>query len=157
MAFNNKEKLKLVSLPRDAVLTWYMLWPWVLLCPSHKSAERTELAFFVWDFLWSTLHCVARKFVYLQNNGIFLGNFIPNSGLRKFCCSNSIMLPTKLVTSWVCWSHLRQSTHCWTLLVYYASVDRNAVTLLHQFVLDLLYNLFLQLCSSRHDFHWQSV
>ena len=32
--------------------------------------------------------------------------------------------------------------------VYYTSVDRNALTPLLLFIVDLLYNVFLQLCSS---------
>ena len=38
--------------------------------------------------------------------------------------------------------------------VYFASVDRNALTPSLCFVVDLLHNLFLQLCSSWQDFDW---
>ena len=49
--------------------------------------------------------------------------------------------------------------HGWTHIIYYTSVDRNAVTPLLRFVVDLglLYNSFLQLCSSWPDFDWQRV
>jgi len=39
-------------------------------------------------------------------------------------------------------------------IVYYTLVDCNPLTPLLQFVLDLLYNLFLQLCSSWQDYNW---
>jgi len=41
----------------------------------------------------------------------------------------------------------RSTLRGWTHIIYYTSVDRNAVTPLVRFLADLLYNLFLQLCS----------
>jgi len=50
-------------------------------------------------FLSPILHCVIRTFGcrYLQNNGTFLYNFVPNSGVRKFRHGKSIVLSIKLV------------------------------------------------------------
>jgi len=41
--------------------------------------------------------------------------------------------------------------------IYYTSVDRNALTPLLRFIVDLLYNLFQDLCSSQHDFDRHSA
>ena len=69
--------------------------------------------------------------------------------LGKFRHGKLIVLSTKLVDGGACGSHLQQSMHsCWTHIVYCKSVDCNPPTPLLQFVLDLLYNLFLQSCSS---------
>jgi len=43
------------------------------------------------SFLPPVLHCVKRKFGYLQNKGTFLWNFIQNFGLRKFLHGISIV------------------------------------------------------------------
>jgi len=73
---------------------------------------------------------------------------------RKFCHGKSIVLSTKLVIvvdSQACWQHLYDNR--WVMVVYYKSVNCNPRTTLLQFVVDLLYNLFLQLTS----FDWQHI
>jgi len=45
----------------------------------------------------------------------------------------------------------------WTHIVYYTSVDCSPITPILRFVVNLLYNLFLQLCSSWQDFDWHSA
>jgi len=53
---------------------------------SIETAERNELVFGMGaSFHPLPLHCVKRKFRYLQNKGISLWNFDPDSGFRKFC------------------------------------------------------------------------
>ena len=64
--------------------------------------------------------------------GTSLWNFVPNSGLGKFRRGQSIALSTKLVVVVVD-------------AVYYKSINRNPPTPSLRFVVDLLYNLFLQL------------
>ena len=49
------------------------------------------------SFLPPILHCVIRKFGYLQKSGTSLSKFVPNSGLWKFRHGRSIALSTKLV------------------------------------------------------------
>ena len=36
------------------------------------------------SFLSPVLHCIKKKFGYLQNKGTFLWNFVQNSGVKKF-------------------------------------------------------------------------
>jgi len=58
-------------------------------------------------------------------------------------------LSTKLVDGRACELRLQLSTRRgWTHTVYYASVDCNPLTPLLRFVVDLLFNLNLQLYSS---------
>jgi len=67
--------------------------------------------------------------------------FVPNSGLGKFRLGKSIVSSTELIDGRVCGSQLRRSTRrVWTHVVYYSVCCG--------FVVDLLYNLFLQLCNS---------
>jgi len=61
----------------------------------YVSCDRTDRACF-WhgSFLSPVLHCVLgpiRKFKYLQNKGISLWNFVPNSGLGKLRHGTSIV------------------------------------------------------------------
>ena len=51
---------------------------------------------------------------------------------RQFCHGKSIIIETRRRV----------------MVVYHTSVDRNALTPLRRFAVDLLYDLFLQLCSS---------
>ena len=72
--------------------------------------------------------------------------------------TKSAVLSTKLIDGGAYWPDLRRSTHrSWTHIVYYTSVDHNALTPLLPFVVDLLHNLFLQLWSSWQDFDWRRV
>jgi len=65
-------------LPRDAKLS---------VCPSQVGVllkRLNESSFFLRvSFLPPVLHCVNRKFGYLQNKGTSLCNFVLNAGLRK--------------------------------------------------------------------------
>jgi len=81
-------------LPHDAVLARYMPWPGVRLyfCLSlsvcHvvcRNGRTNRAGFWCGGFLRPILHCVKRKSVTSKNKGTFLRNFVPNSGLRKFC------------------------------------------------------------------------
>jgi len=60
--------------------------PVSLSVTSRYSIETDERIKLVWhvSFLPPVLHCVKRKFGYLQNKGTSLWNFVLNSGLRKF-------------------------------------------------------------------------
>jgi len=78
-------------------------------------------------------------------------NFVPNSLLRKFCHGKSIALSTQLDDSRACWWHLYDSRRVMT------SVSCNPLTPLLWFVVDLLFNVFLQLCSSLQDFDRHSA
>jgi len=69
--------------------------------------------------------------------------------LENFATFKSVVLSTKLVDGRACGSRLRQSTRrCWTHIVYCTTVYSNRLTPLLRFVVDLLYNLFLQFCGS---------
>ena len=80
----------------------------VSVCPSVASrycieiTGRIEMVFWRGYFLPSSPHCALRKFRYLLNNGTFLWDFVPNSGLRIFCHGNSIILLGKLVVGRAC-------------------------------------------------------
>jgi len=74
------------------------------------------------------------------------GTLVPNSGRRKFRHGKSIALSTKFVVvvdGRPCWRHLCDSRR--VVAVYYKSVNCNPLTPLLRFVVDLLFNLFLQL------------
>jgi len=72
------------------------------------------------------------------------GTLVPNSGRRKFRHGKSIALSTKLVVDGrACWRHLYDNRR--VVAVYYKSVNCNPLTPLLRFVVDLLFNLFLQL------------
>jgi len=112
--------------------------PFVCLKPVLYRNEWTDRAgFWRGSFLRPILHCVVRKFGYLQNKGTFLRNFVSNSGLRKFRHGKSIVLSIKLIDAPACWPHLLRSTrNGWTHIVYYTSVDHDALTSLLRFVVD---------------------
>ena len=102
------------------------------------------------------LHCVIRVFGYLQNKSTSLWNSAPNYERRKFRHGKSIALSTKLnVDGRACWRHLYDSRR--VVAVYYKSVSCNPLTPLLRFVVDLLYNLFAQLCNSRQDSDWHGA
>ena len=78
--------------------------------------------------------------------------------LENFATFKSVVLSTKLVDGRACGSRLRQSTRrCWTHIVYCTTVYSNRLTPLLRFVVDLLYNFFLQFCGSWQDFDWHSA
>ena len=111
---------------------------------------RIELVFLAQRLFPPIPNCVIRKF---ESKSTSFGNFAPNSGLRKFC--KSIALSTKLVDGRACRRHLYDNRR--VVASYYTSVRCNPLTPLLWFVVDLLYNLFIQLCSSWQDFDWYSA
>jgi len=119
----------------------------------YQDGQTDRGVFFHEGFL-PRLHRAIRKFGYLRNKGNFFWKFVPNYGLGKFCHGKSIVFSTKLVDGRACWRHLglrRLIRSDRTHIVYYTSVHRNTLTQLLRFAVDLLYNLFLQLCSSWQD------
>jgi len=94
-----------------------------------------------------------------RNKGTSLWNFVPNSGLRNFAtASRSCYQQNSSTVKTV--DHTcdgRRVTAAGRTYVYYTSVDRNTLTPLLRFIVDLLYNLFQDLCSSRHDFDRHSA
>ena len=50
----------------------------------YRNGWTNRASFWHVSFLPPVLHCVKRKFGYLQNKGTSLWNFVLNSGLRKF-------------------------------------------------------------------------
>jgi len=124
-------------------------------------------------FFLPTPDCLIRKIGYgiSTNLATSLLNFVPNSGLSKFRNRKSIALSTKLVVVVVdggpcdsfyclchskyvyddddddddgaCWRHLYNSRR--VVAVYCESVNSSDLSPLLRFVVDLLYNMFLQL------------
>ena len=92
---------------------------WLTVC--HKPVlcrnDRTSRAGFG---MWFSFHLAYT--VLSRNSGISKNKdtspwiFAPNSGLRKFRRSNSIVFSTKLVDGRACWRHLRRSTRRGCLL-----------------------------------------
>ena len=157
-AMRPSTQLLWLFLPRDATLARYMLStcvrpsfrPFVGLsfasrCCMEK-AGRIELGFgtdaffhLSYTVLWLS------NFRYLQKLGYLPGDFVPNSGLRKYCHGKSIALRTTLVVvvdGRACWRHLYDSRR--VVAVYYKSINCNPLTPSLRFVVDLLYSLFLQ-------------
>jgi len=108
------------------------------------------------DFLPPVLHCYSEIRVFPKIRALPSGtvHITPRP-----CCQQN----RRNSDGQAYWPHLRRSTQRrWTVdggphtKIYYTSVDRNALTSLHRFVVDLLYNLFLQFCSSWQDFNWDS-
>jgi len=96
--------------------------------------------------------CKNKGTIYGYSDCTSLWNFSPNSGFRKFChdgrwCCQQNSSTVELV------DHTYDGRG-WTYIVYYTSVDCNLLTPLLRFVLDLLYDLFIQLCSVWQDFDW---
>ena len=91
------------------------------------------------------IHC-CKKIEYIQKYGYFLWNFAARFSLRKLWHCKSVVLSTKLVDA-----TLADHTHA-SWMFYCTSVDSNALTLLLGLVVDLLYNLSLQLCRSWQEF-----
>ena len=92
--------------------------------------------------------CYKEIWVSTKMEGTPLWNLVPNSRLRQFRHGKSIALSTKLVVIVVvngraCWRHLYDNRR--VVAVYYTSACCNPLTPLLRFVVDLLYNLFLQL------------
>ena len=111
-------------LPSDAVLVRHMLSSCVHLFvrPSvchkpvfYRNDWTNRAGFWHAGFLPSIPHCVIKKCGYLQKLRYFPLALCPNSGLRKFRHSKSIVLSTKLVVvdGRACWRHLYDSRH-WT-------------------------------------------
>jgi len=78
--------------------------PCLFICTSHKSVfyrmGRAHWSGFWHDsFFQPVLHCVIKKFRYIQKNGTFLWNFFQNSRLRKFRHGISIV-ETSYQLSW---------------------------------------------------------
>ena len=121
--------------------------PWCVANPRIDDGWRTEQKL-----------CYREILVPSKLRELHSGMLSQTPDLGKFRRGKSMVLSTKLVNGRACWPHLRRSTRRgWTYIVYYRSVDRNAQTPLVPVVLDLLYNLFLQLCSSWQDFDWHSA
>ena len=78
---------------------------------------------------------------YLQKYGYSFWNFDPNCGLGKFLSGTSIALSTTRRR----WRHLYDSR------LYPPGANTSISSL------DLLYNLFVELCSSWRDFDWHSA
>ena len=117
--------------PRYVTLVRCMSWPCVLSKRLNESSwfSACELNSF------HAPHSVIRKFGYLQKQGYF-----PLSQtLRKFRNGKSIVLSTKTrgrSSLWITPTTVEMHC-CWTMLmVYYKSVDCNAVTPLLRFVVD---------------------
>jgi len=72
---------------------------------SRSSIETDEWIELVlaWSFVPPILHCVKKKFSIYKNKGTSLWNFVPNSGLRKFCFVISIV-ETCCQPSWSRWT-----------------------------------------------------
>ena len=102
----------------------------------------------------ASFYCVVRKFGYLQNNGIFLCNSVPNfildlknfARVSRSCCQQSLET-VEFVDHTYDGRRVARST----------SVDRNALTALLRSGVGLLWTLFLQWCSGWQDFDWYSV
>ena len=98
--------------PRDAMLARYYSYGQVSVCLCRSVTSRIQVTSLIWlkrsswfwhgGFLPPVLHCVTRKFGYLQNNGTSLWNFVPNYGLRKFRHGKSIALLTEPVDGRAC-------------------------------------------------------
>ena len=113
---------------------------------SIKTAEWIELGFWHRSFLQPVL-CYKEIPVSPKIKGVL-----------KFHHGKSITLSTKLIHGQSRGPHLWWSTRgCWTHRVYYTLVDCNLLTLLLWFLLDSLYKLFVQLCSTWQDFDWHSA
>ena len=126
------------------------------LCPSVTSrrssietAEWSELVFgWPGNFLWPILLCVGGKFGYLQKYGYLLCIFALNSGLMQYRQGKSMLSSTELIDTWACGSDPPWWTRSeWTHVVYSNYIS----------VVNLLYNLFLRVCSSWQNFDWHSI
>jgi len=98
-----------------------------------------------------------RKQEILQNMGTSLRNFVPKTGLRKFRHSKSIVLSVELLDSR---ASLFTAFYDGRRVVaagcpYFTTRLSTIMLYLHYY--DLLYNLFLQLCSSWQDLDWHSA
>jgi len=102
----------------------------VCLSVCHKSefywsSWTNQAGFWQASFFPPILHCVKRKFRYLQNRGISLWKFLPNCGLRQLCFRISIVqtwyrlssrkVDAQSVINWtdvgqLSWQHLRAPT-----------------------------------------------
>jgi len=139
-AFPSTERQEFSTfLPRGGLLAWHLLSSSV----RHKSDfcrnGRTNRAGFGYRSLFRPiLHYVLRKFMYLQNKGTCLCNFVPNSASRS--CCRQYLSTVVLVDN----TYDRRCLEA----VYCKSVHRNPLTPLLRFVVDLSYNLFLWSCSS---------
>ena len=67
----------------------------------YRNGGTNRAGFWHVSFLPAVLHCVQRKFRYLQNKGTSLWNFVLNPGLRKFRHGISIVE--------TCYQHRRRS------------------------------------------------
>jgi len=140
----------------------------VSVCPSAvppvtsryciETTWQIELAFSMKAFFPPVPHCIIRKFGYMQKWGYFPLELGPKTlDFENFATVKSIALSTKLVDDRTCWRHGHLYVSRRVVAVYYTSISCNNLTRLLWFVVDLLYNLFLQLWSSWQDFHWHSV
>jgi len=120
---------------------------------SIETSKRIKLVFGVKASFHRPDTILWRNSGIFKNKGTSLWNFVPNSDSENFA-GQSIVLATKFVDGRACWPQSRRSTRRgWMHIVYYMSVDRNALTPLGllRFVLDLLYDLLLQFFS-----HWRN-
>jgi len=111
--------------PRDDMLARYFLSScvclsvWLAVC--HKPVlcrnDWTNRADFgMWVSFYLSYIVLLRNSSISKNKDTSPRIFAPNSGLRKFRRSNSIVFSTKLVDGRACWRHLRRSTRRGCLL-----------------------------------------
>ena len=121
------------------MLAHYMLSSCV--CPSvrhkpvlYRNDSTNRDRFCHGTFLSPILHCVIRKFWYLQNNGTSLWNFVVSSWLGKFrqarrsCCqqnSQTVELVDTLSTDAIVYrlSVCGSRAACWNCLCLFACMD----------------------------------
>jgi len=122
-------------LPRDAMLTRNMC------CLSFSSSVslficqklvlyRNDWTAWRLPSTYATLSC--NEIRVLQKIRVISRELCHKLWTRQFCHGKSIVIETRRRV----------------MVVYHTSVDRNALTPLRRFAVDLLYDLFLQLCSS---------
>jgi len=137
---------KVLNYDNDHVTLSIRLCATVTSRSSIKTAN--EVSFWHGSFIRPVLH-YNEIWVPAKMGGTSLWNFASNSGLKILPCGKSTVLSTKLVHG-LAYDHTYDSgCRCATAgCTQYMLVDCNPLTPLLRFVLDLLYNLFLQLCSS---------
>ena len=106
------------------------------------SKRMNESSWFLEQELPSTppiLHCVKRKFGYLQNKGTSLWNFfVPNSGLEKLCFGISIVE--------TCYRLSSRKVDTWSVRDKLDHRRSTTLTLVHQFI-----TVIIKLCL-QHNF-----
>jgi len=120
------------------------------VCLSHAGIVSKWLEesswFSAWRLIPPILHCVIRKFEYLQKLGYFHRQLCPNSGLEKFamairsrCQQYSSSSSSTVDDTYTVYDNRR------VVAVYYKSVNCNPLTHLTRFVVHMVYDFFVQL------------